>query len=97
MALYVGLYKFTDQGIRNIKDSPKRLEAAIKAAEAVGIKIRGAYYTMGEYDLVLVSEVTNEEVAVANTLATNALGNARSTTMRAFAPSEFAEIVKKIP
>ncbi len=97
MALFVTLYKFTDQGIRNVKDSPNRLSAAIRAAEAMGIKVLGAYYTLGEYDLVVVGEVSNEEVGVAHTLAVNALGNVRSTTMRAFTPAEFAEIVKKIP
>ena len=97
MALYIALGKFTDQGAKNVKDSPKRLEAAIKAAEAAGIKVRGAYYTMGEYDIVLISEVANEEVGVAHTLATLSLGNVKSTTMRAFTPEEFAKIVKKIP
>jgi uncharacterized protein with GYD domain len=96
MALFLSLYKFTDQGIRDVKDSPKRLDAAIKAAEAMGIKVLGAYYTLGEYDLVVVSEVTKEEAAVAHTLATNSLGNVRSLTMRAFTPAEFEEILKKI-
>lgn len=96
MPMFVALYKFTDQGIRNVKDSPNRLDTAIKGAEALGIKVLGAYYTLGEYDLVVVSEVTNEEVAVAHTLTQNSLGNVRSITMRAFTPAEFAEIVKKI-
>jgi len=97
MPMFVTLYKFTDQGIRNVKDSPNRLDTAIKAADAVGIKVLGAYYTLGEYDLVVVSESTNEEVAVAHTLAVNSLGNVRSVTMRAYTPADFAEIVKKIP
>ena len=97
MPMFVTLYKFTDQGIRNVKDSPNRLDSAIKAAEAVGNKVLGAYYTLGDYDLVVISEVTNEEVAVAHTLATNSLGNVTSNTLRAFTPAEFAEIVKKIP
>jgi len=96
MSLYVTLYKFTDQGIRNVKDSPKRLDTAIKAAEKVGIKILGAYYTLGEYDLMIVSEATNEQAAVAYTLGINSLGNVKSTTMRAFAPAEFSEIIKKM-
>ena len=97
MPTFVTLYKFTDQGIRNVKDSPNRLDSAIKAAEAMGIKMLGAYYMLGEYDLMVISEVADEEVAVAHTLATNSLGNVKSVTMRAFAPTEFAEIVKKIP
>lgn len=97
MAIYVTLYKFTDQGIRNVKDSPKRLDTGLKAAEAMGIKVLGVYYTLGEYDLVVIGEVAKEEVGVAHTLAQNSLGNVKSTTMRAFTPAEFAEIVKKIP
>ncbi len=97
MALYVTLYNFTEQGARTVKDSPKRLDTAIKAAEKAGIKVLGAYYTLGEYDLVVVSEANNEQAAVAHTLAINSLGNVKSTTMRAFTPAEFADIVKKIP
>jgi uncharacterized protein with GYD domain len=47
--------------------SPKRLEAVTKAAEKAGIKVLGAYYTVGEYDIVLITEVANEEVGVAHT------------------------------
>jgi uncharacterized protein with GYD domain len=97
MPMYVTLYKFTDQGVRNVKDSPNRLDSAIKAAEAAGGKLLGAYYTLGEYDLVVITESGDEETAVAHTLAVNSLGNVRSVTMRAFTPAEFAEIVKKIP
>ena len=93
--MFVTLYRFTDQGIRNVKDSPSRLEASIKAAEKAGIKVLGAYYTLGEYDLVVVSEVADEQAAVAHTLATNALGNVRSNTMPAFTPADFAEILKR--
>ena len=96
MSISVTLYKFTDQGIKNIKDSPKRLEAAIKAFEAKGGKILGAYYTIGEYDLVVVGEVEDEKVGIAHTLATVSMGNVRSTTLRAFTPKEFAKIIKKM-
>lgn len=97
MALYVTLYRFTDQGVRNVKDSPKRLDTATKAAEKAGIKVLGAYYTLGEYDLMVISEANNEQAAVAHTLSINSLGNVKSTTMRAFTPTEFGDIVKKMP
>jgi uncharacterized protein with GYD domain len=95
--MYVNLYKLTDQGRRNVKDSPARLNSAIKAAERVGIKVLGAYYLLGEYDLVVISEAANEEVGVAHTLSVNSLGNVESVMMRAFTPAQFAEIVKKVP
>ena len=96
MSIFVTLYKFTDQGTRNIKDSPQRLDAAIKAAEAKGAKLLGAYYTLGEYDLIVIAEMEDEEAGLAHTLATVSLGNVRSTTLRAYTPAEFTEILKNI-
>ncbi|HXW06953.1 MAG TPA: GYD domain-containing protein [Vicinamibacterales bacterium] len=96
MAKYVTLYQFTDQGVRNVKDSPARLKAAVKKAESMGMKIVAAYYTQGPYDLVAISEVSDEKAATAFALATAAQGNVRSTTMRAFDPDEFEAIAKMI-
>lgn len=97
MALYVTLYSFTDQGIRDIKESPARLAAGIKTAEAAGMEVLGAYYTQGPYDLVIVSEAGDENAATAFALGTAALGNVRSTTMRAWNAEEFSKIVSMIP
>jgi len=97
MPMYITLYKWTEQGIKNVKSSPERSAAAIKAAEAAGIKVLGLYLTQGEYDLVAISEAADEQAAVAFVLAQGAQGNVRTTTMRAFTMAEFAEIVKKIP
>jgi uncharacterized protein with GYD domain len=97
MALYVTLYNFTDQGVRGIKDSPARLKAGIDTAAKAGMKVLGAYYTQGPYDLVIVSEATNEDAATAFALGTAALGNVRSVTMRAWDPDAFASIVSMIP
>ena len=96
MPINITLYKFTDQGFRNIKDSPQRLDAAVKAFEAKGGKILGAYYTVGEYDLVVIGEIEDEQVGLAFTLATVSMGNVRSTTLQAYKPKEFAEIIKKM-
>lgn len=97
MATYVTLYQFTDQGIRNVKDSPGRLKAAVKKGESIGMKIIGAYYTEGVYDLVVISEAADERAATAFALGIAAQGNVRSTTMRAFSPDEFEAIVKMMP
>jgi uncharacterized protein with GYD domain len=97
MAKYVTLYQFTDQGIRNLKDSPARLRAAIKKAEGLGMKMIAVYYTEGPYDLIAISEASDERVATAFALATAAQGNVRSTTMRAFDPDEFEAILKMMP
>jgi uncharacterized protein with GYD domain len=97
MAAYVTLYQFTDQGIRNVKDSPARLRAAVKKAESIGMKIVGAYYTEGPYDLVVISEASDEKAATAFALGIAAQGNVRSTTMRAYTPEEFEAIVARLP
>ena len=97
MPTYIGLYKFTDQGIKNVKDSPGRVEDAIKAAESLGGKVIGVYTVMGEYDLVSIGEFPNDEAAMTFALATGARGHVRSTTIKAFTQDEFAAIVKKLP
>lgn len=97
MAKYLTLYNFTDQGIRAVKESPGRLQAGIEQAEAAGVKILGAWYIEGAYDLVVLSEAANEKAATAVTLAIAAQGNVRTTTMRAWDPADFAEIVGMIP
>lgn len=97
MATYVTLYQFTDQGIRDVKDSPGRARAAIQQAESRGMKVVGLYYTEGPYDLVVVSEADDERAAIAFALSTGAQGNVRSTTMRAWDLDEFEEIVGMMP
>lgn len=97
MALYVTLYNFTDQGIRTIEESPERLRAGIEGAAAAGVKVLGVYYTMGPYDLIVVSEATDEDAATAVALGTAAQGNVRSVTMRAWNPEGFAKVLSMLP
>jgi uncharacterized protein with GYD domain len=97
MPIYIGLNKLTDQGIKNIKDSPQRIEEAFKGWEALGGKVIGFYAVLGEYDYVAIGEAPNDEVAVTAALALAAQGNVRTTTLKAFTKEEFAEIVKKLP
>jgi len=97
MPTYITLYKLTEQGARDIKNTPARIEEGIKAYEAMGGKVLGVYALLGEYDFVALGEAPNDEVAVAFALAWAARGNVKSTTMRAFTREELAEIVKKMP
>ena len=96
MPTYVTLYKWTDQGVRNIKNAPARFQAAKKLTESMGGKLLGLYVTMGEYDVVSVTEGPSDEISSAIALSIALKGNAMTTTMRAFTESEFSEIVKKI-
>ena len=97
MPTYIGLYKLSDQGIKNVKDMPQRIEKAIEASEAMGGKVLGVYSVLGEYDLVSIAEFPNDETALTLALALGAQGNVRITTLKAFTKAEFAEIVKRLP
>ncbi len=96
MPTYVTLFKWTDQGVKDVKNAPARFEASRKLVQSMGGKMLGIYVTMGEYDVVAVTEGKSDEVAAAVALSIAAKGNVQSTTMRAFTESEFSEIVKKI-
>ena len=97
MPTYISLYNLTDQGIKNIKDAPGRVEEAIKGAEAMGAKVIGFYSVMGEYDYVAIGEFPNDEAAMAFALAVGSRGNVRTTTLKAFTKEEFAGVVGKLP
>lgn len=93
MAVFVTLYRFTDKGIRSIKDSPKRLKAGIKAFEASGGKVLGAYYTIGKYDLVTIGEIADEQAGLAHTLGQISMGHVRSLTLRGYTAKEFSDVI----
>jgi uncharacterized protein with GYD domain len=89
MPTYISLLNYTDQGIRNIKDSPKRLEATKKALKELGGSLKAYYMTQGSYDGVLVFEVPDETALTTFLLNTGAAGNVRTTSLRAFPEEEF--------
>jgi len=97
MATYITLLNFTDQGIRNVKDSPSRADAFIQLAQKLGIQVKGMYWTVGHYDLVTILEAPNDEVATAALLTVGALGNVRSQTLRAFSAEEMGKIIGNMP
>jgi uncharacterized protein with GYD domain len=95
MPTFVTLANFTDQGIRNVKDSPERLQAFKSMAEKAGLKVKDVYYTVGSYDLVVISDGTGEALTAA-LLKVGSMGNVRTQTMRGFSPDEFKKIVGTI-
>lgn len=97
MPIYITLYKLTDQGIKNIKDAPERIEQGVKQFEAMGGKLLGFYLTFGEYDYVGIGEAPSDEVAMTFGLGLGSLGNVRTTTLKAFTTDEFKQIVNKLP
>ena len=97
MGLYIGLYKLTEQGIKDIKNAPARIDKGIKGAESMGGKVLGFYSTMGEYDYVGIADFPNDQVAAAFLLSLVSTGTVRTTTMKAFSVEQFKEIVGKLP
>jgi uncharacterized protein with GYD domain len=96
MATYVTLYNFTDQGLKNIKDTVKRVEAAKKAAATIGATIKEFVWTQGQFDMIAITEVSDEVAASAFTLNTLKQGNVRAQTMRAFTAAEMAKILEHV-
>jgi uncharacterized protein with GYD domain len=96
MATYVTLYNFTDQGLKNIKDTVKRVEAAKKAAAAVGATIKEFVWTQGQYDMIAIIEGSDEVAGTAFALSTLKQGNVRAQTMRAFTSAEMAKILEHV-
>jgi uncharacterized protein with GYD domain len=97
MPLFVVLYKFTDQGRKTIKDSPKRFREVTAAVEKMGGKVLQAVYTTGRYDLVVISEAPTEEIALRTSIAVLSAGNAVSETLHAYTVDEFEKLVSKLP
>jgi uncharacterized protein with GYD domain len=95
MPMYVSLVHWTDQGIKNYKDTSKRLEDFAKLAESKGGKIVESLYTVGEYDMVTVTEFPDDETATTALLQAGALGNIRTNTMRAFTLDEMGSIISR--
>jgi uncharacterized protein with GYD domain len=93
MSIYIVLANWTDQGVRAVKDSPKRLDAARKAAEAIGGSLRAFYMTMGEYDMVMIAEAPDDATAARFTLELVMMGNVRTRTLKAFPENAYREII----
>ena len=96
MTTFVSLINLTDQGIRDVKQSPHRFEAFKAMAARLGVQVKAAYYTVGQFDMIVIVE-GNDQQAIASLLATNALGNIRSQTMLAYSVDEMKNITALMP
>jgi uncharacterized protein with GYD domain len=96
MATYVSLVHFTDQGIRSVKESTKRAKAFIETARKAGVKVRDIYWTQGRFDLITITEASEEDAATALLLGLGAMGNIRTETMRAHTAEEMDKILARL-
>jgi len=88
--------KFTDQGIRSVKDTVKRAEAFKEMAKKSGVTVKDIYWTTGRYDVVSIVEAADDMAATALALSLGAAGNLHTETMRAFGPGEMKQILEKM-
>jgi len=95
MPHYVSLLKWTDQGIKTVRESPKRADAAKALVQQLGGKM-DIFFTMGEYDLVAISEAPNDETVLQALLQLGSLGNVRSTTLKAWTLDEATRVLAKL-
>ena len=95
MPTYVSLIHWTNEGIKNYKDSTSRAADFTKLAESAGGRIRELLWTVGEYDLVTVVDFPDDETATATLLQVGALGHIRSNTLRAFNAGEMDAIAAR--
>ncbi len=92
MPLFVALGTFTDEGVKTMKEQPKRMEEADKKIAAAGMKIT-RYFTLGQYEVVAVIEAPSDEAAMKTAVAVTGQGFVRLQTMRAFSQAEFLKMI----
>jgi uncharacterized protein with GYD domain len=96
MPTYVMLLNFTEQGIRNIKASPKRAEAFKDMAKKAGATVKDVFWTLGQYDAVAIVDAPDDVSMTAIGLGTGKLGNVRTQTLRAFSAADMQKILGKV-
>ncbi len=96
MATYFVLCNYTDQGIRNVKDSPKRRAAAKELGKTFGVEVKASYLAMGACDVILMIEAAGDEAVAKWILSLGSKGNVRTTTIKAFAEAEMDKILAAV-
>ncbi|MGB3399318.1 MAG: GYD domain-containing protein [Candidatus Deferrimicrobiaceae bacterium] len=97
MPTYLGLLRFTDQGIRNVKQTTKRAKDFQEFAAKMNVKVKEMYWTLGRYDVVVIGEAPDDETMTRLALGLGMLGNVKSETLRAFSAQEMDKILKGLP
>jgi len=97
MPVYISLFQWTDEGVKDVKNAVKRVEANIKMLEAAGGRVLGTYWTHGPYDFIALSEWPDELMAAAAARTIVAQGKTGGLTLRAFTAEEMQRIIDKMP
>ena len=97
MAKYIILFRFTQQGIERVKESPSRIEAAKQLFRDMNAEVKEFYAVMGRYDTVFIAEALDDETIAKAVLAVGSLGNVHTETLRAFTEEEYRSIIEALP
>jgi uncharacterized protein with GYD domain len=95
--LFICSVNWTDQGIRNVKDSPKRAQAARDLAKKIGVDMKELYLTSGDTDMVAIIEAANGDNVAKFAMAIGAAGNVRTRTARAWTQAEMQKLISELP
>ena len=95
MATFISLVNWTDQGIRNVKDTIQRYERGEQIAEKYGVRNEQIYWTVGPYDMVFIAQAPDEESITAYLLEVASAGNLRTTTLRGYNREETSGILER--
>ena len=96
MPTYITLLRWTSEGLKNVKDSPSRLDAARKVFKDAGVTLREFYMVTGRYDMVIISEAQDDMALAKAALSVASKGNVQTETLRAFTESEYRTILGSI-
>ncbi len=96
MITYVVLVNFTDQGIRNAKETVKRADAFKEMAKKFGVNVREMFWTQGQHDIVVITEAPDDITGTALNLSLCALGTVRTQSLRAFSGAEMEQVRAKV-
>jgi uncharacterized protein with GYD domain len=96
MSAYISLLNWTDQGIRNVRDTVQRYERSQQLQDKHGVRLQQIYWTVGPHDLVAIAEAPDEESITAFFLELASAGNLRTTTLRAYDRGEMSEILERL-
>jgi uncharacterized protein with GYD domain len=96
MATFISLVNYTDQGIRNVKQSPDRYASFKATAQQIGVEVKAIYWTVGHYDVVLILDGPDDAVTAA-LLTLGSLGNVRTETLRAYSVDAMTKLISAMP
>ena len=97
MPTFIAMLNWTDQGIRSVKEAPKRIQAARERSKKLGIEIKQIFLTSGEFDILVIAETPNADNIAKWALASGSDGNVRSRTVRAWPEAEMVKLISELP